>query len=128
MCIYRVRHQNPNKMNNLFKLNSIRQNVKITKKLLYITILVSFSSKIILYITPFCFDPRPEAPVRSLQRVFVHINECRLDRGLERCHVRMSRLVGHSFNDAPHVVVQQIQIWTVRRPEFLGPKHVHIIR
>jgi len=40
----------------------------------------------------------------------------------------MYRIVGHSFNDAPNVVVHRIQIWTVRRPEFLRSKHFHIIR
>jgi len=29
----------------------------------------------------------------------------------------MSRLVGHSFNDAPHVVVHRIQIWTLTNIE-----------
>jgi len=29
---YMVRHQNPDIMNNLFKQNPIRQNIKITKK------------------------------------------------------------------------------------------------
>jgi len=37
----------------------------------------------------------------------------------------MSRLVGKLFNDAPHVVVG---FKSVRRSEFLGPKHFHIIR
>jgi len=46
---------------------------------------------------------------RSLQRVLVHISKCRLDSSLERCLIGMSRLVGHSFNDVPYVVIHQIQ-------------------
>jgi len=49
-----------------------------------------------------------DALARALQRVLVHISEFRLDSGLERCHIEMSRLVGHSFNDALHVVVHWI--------------------
>jgi len=65
----------------------------------------------LLYIISFCFDdsfdPCREALARSLQRV--HIGECRFDSGLERCYIGMSRLVGHSFNDAPHIVIHRIQ-------------------
>lgn len=38
----------------------------------------------------------------------------------------MPRFVGNPFNYAPYVVVQGIQIWAIRRPEFLGPKHINI--
>jgi len=92
---------------------------------LYITSGV-FLERIILY--NFLLLRSSKALVRSLQCVLVHIGECRLDSGLEKYHVGMSLLVGHSFNDAPHVIVHRIQIWTVWRPEFFETKHFYIIR
>jgi len=65
-------------MNNLFKQNFIRQNIKITKKLFVHHYWYSFKVNL-LYIISFCFDPHFEALVRFLQ-CFVHIGECRFDR------------------------------------------------
>jgi len=61
-------------LNIFFKRNSIRQNFKKLFVHHY-----TFRVKL-LYIISFCFDLRPEALTRSLQHVFVHIDECRLER------------------------------------------------